>query len=323
MNCRSVFALLPVVVLGVATASVPRKRVASSPNGGAPPGGAATAEPRRYRTRSRGARWRPVRGRSPGDVRPAGTPGSGASGGRHAAAHAPRKSPGSTPTSSSSSRATPRPTRTCSRDTSRSSWCRCRATIPASVPRPASAACGTPAFVETAKTGDFDILFLGDSITDLWNVEHDPAGQSGRQARLQEVFRRHEGRQFRRLRRHHPGRPLGPAEWRGPGPQAQGHHAHDRHQQHRQRQRPGNRRGRSARTSWNSARTSPTPKSCCWPSSPAAQPRRSQPLKIEEANKIIAKLDDQKHVFFMNINSKFLDDNGGLIGFRPQTTSTP
>ena len=26
-------------------------------------------------------------------------------------------------------------------------------------------------FVETAKGGDFDILFLGDSITDLWNVE--------------------------------------------------------------------------------------------------------------------------------------------------------
>ncbi len=36
----------------------------------------------------------------------------------------------------------------------------------------------------------------------------------------------------------------------------------------------------------------------------------------EEANKIIAKLDDQKHVFFMNINDKFLDENGRLIGFR-------
>ena len=36
----------------------------------------------------------------------------------------------------------------------------------------------------------------------------------------------------------------------------------------------------------------------------------------EEANKIIAKLDDQKHVFFMNINDKFLDPQGRLIGFR-------
>jgi hypothetical protein len=34
-------------------------------------------------------------------------------------------------------------------------------------------------FAETAKTGDFDILFYGDSITDLWNVESDPAGNPG------------------------------------------------------------------------------------------------------------------------------------------------
>ena len=39
-------------------------------------------------------------------------------------------------------------------------------------------------------------------------------------------------------------------------------------------------------------------------------------LKNEEANKIIAKLDDGKHVFFMNINDKFLDKDGKLIGFR-------
>jgi beta-glucosidase len=36
----------------------------------------------------------------------------------------------------------------------------------------------------------------------------------------------------------------------------------------------------------------------------------------EAANKIIARLDDGKHVFFMNINDKFLDANGALIGFR-------
>jgi lysophospholipase L1-like esterase len=36
----------------------------------------------------------------------------------------------------------------------------------------------------------------------------------------------------------------------------------------------------------------------------------------EEANKIIAKLDDQKYVFFKNINDKFLDADGRLIGFR-------
>ena len=44
----------------------------------------------------------------------------------------------------------------------------------------------------------------------------------------------------------------------------------------------------------------------------------ADPLRVknEEANKIIAKLDDGKHVFFRNINDKFLDAQGGLIGFR-------
>jgi beta-glucosidase len=44
----------------------------------------------------------------------------------------------------------------------------------------------------------------------------------------------------------------------------------------------------------------------------------TDPLRVknEEANKIIAKLDDGKHVFFRNINDKFLDAQGGLVGFR-------
>lgn len=36
----------------------------------------------------------------------------------------------------------------------------------------------------------------------------------------------------------------------------------------------------------------------------------------EEANKIITKLEDKKHVFFMNINDKFLNPDGSLVGFR-------
>ena len=41
--------------------------------------------------------------------------------------------------------------------------------------------------------------------------------------------------------------------------------------------------------------------------------------KIAEVNQIIAKLDDQKHVFFMDIGSKFLDDTGHFLPdtFRP------
>ena len=39
-------------------------------------------------------------------------------------------------------------------------------------------------------------------------------------------------------------------------------------------------------------------------------------VKNEQTNKIIAKLNDGKHVFFMNINDKFLNAQGGMIGFR-------
>lgn len=48
-----------------------------------------------------------------------------------------------------------------------------------------------------------------------------------------------------------------------------------------------------------------------------AGPTDNNRLKNEEANKIIAKLDDGKHVFFKNIGDKFLNPQGGLIGFRP------
>jgi len=45
-------------------------------------------------------------------------------------------------------------------------------------------------------------------------------------------------------------------------------------------------------------------------------PTDANRVKNEEANKIIAKLDDGKNVFFRNINDKFLDAQGKLIGFR-------
>jgi hypothetical protein len=52
-------------------------------------------------------------------------------------------------------------------------------------------------------------------------------------------------------------------------------------------------------------------------------PNDANRRKVEEANKIIAKRDDQKHVFFTNINDKFLNPQGGLIGFRPSDNLHP
>jgi lysophospholipase L1-like esterase len=45
-------------------------------------------------------------------------------------------------------------------------------------------------------------------------------------------------------------------------------------------------------------------------------PNDASRMRNDEANKLIAKLDDQKHVFFKNINDKFLDAQGRLVGFR-------
>jgi lysophospholipase L1-like esterase len=35
--------------------------------------------------------------------------------------------------------------------------------------------------------------------------------------------------------------------------------------------------------------------------------------KIAEVNRIVAKLDDQQHVFYMDIGRKFLDDKGAFL----------
>jgi len=52
---------------------------------------------------------------------------------------------------------------------------------------------------------------------------------------------------------------------------------------------------------------------------PRGVPGDSVRDKIAEINQIIAKLDDQRHVFFMDIGSKFLDDKGYFLpdAFRP------
>ena len=41
--------------------------------------------------------------------------------------------------------------------------------------------------------------------------------------------------------------------------------------------------------------------------------------KLSDVNKIIARLDDQKHVFFLDIGAKFLDEKGFFLpdAFRP------
>ena len=62
----------------------------------------------------------------------------------------------------------------------------------------------------------------------------------------------------------------------------------------------------------------------CWPTSPEVNsPADPNRVKIEGANKIIATLDGQQHVFFVNINSRFLDEKGGPDWFRPSDNLHP
>ncbi len=46
-------------------------------------------------------------------------------------------------------------------------------------------------------------------------------------------------------------------------------------------------------------------------------------IRVAKANQIIAKLDDQKHVFFMDLTSKMIGPDGKLIGFRPTDNLHP
>jgi beta-glucosidase len=52
---------------------------------------------------------------------------------------------------------------------------------------------------------------------------------------------------------------------------------------------------------------------------PRGLPGDSVRDKIAEINRIIAKLDDQRHVFYMDIGSRFLDEKGYFLAdaFRP------
>jgi para-nitrobenzyl esterase len=173
------------------------------------------------------------------------------------------------------------------------------------------------AFVKTAKDGDFDVLFLGDSITDLWNVESDPFGNPGGKR----VFNKH----FADLKIANFGVSgdttqgvlwgLQKGEGQGRKPKAVMLMIGTNN--------TGGASGPEIAEGIGAVvlelrKDFPDAKILLLAIFPrGAGPSDPNRKKCDEANRIIAKLDDQKPVFFMNINSKFLDDKGGLIGFRP------
>ena len=171
-------------------------------------------------------------------------------------------------------------------------------------------------FMNIATNSDFDIMFLGDSITDLWNVEADPQGNPGGKR----VFNKYLG-DVKVANFGISGDTTQGVLWRLQNGEGKGH-------------KPkavmlmigtNNTGGSSGAEIAEGIGAIILELRNDFPDAKimllAIFPRGSGPgdsnrRKCEEANKIIAKLDDQKHIFFTNINSKFLDDKGGLIGFR-------
>jgi beta-glucosidase len=167
-------------------------------------------------------------------------------------------------------------------------------------------------FVETAKNGDFDILFEGDSITDFWQ-NNPPAGGL-------EVFKKHFGN-------------VKVANFAVSGDTTQGV-LWGLQNGEGQGRKPkaimlmvGTNNGFQGNSGpeiaegvgavvYELRKDFPDAKIMLLAIFPrgnsASDPNR---IKNEEANKIIAKLHDGKHVFFTDINAKFLKENGSLIGF--------
>lgn len=316
MNGKSIFAPFPIVVLCVAAASVQAQTAPPSPNGGAP-GGAAQ--------------------RNPGDTKR--VPG-GAGGGRPGR-FVPPGPPAPVPPQVAMPRPTPEelarinaslkqfiesnttPEKDLLKEYESLILVRMPRENPCIRPTPGIRGMRHAGFVETAKSGDFDILFLGDSITDLWNVEHDRAGNPGGKRVFQKDFGDMKVANFGVS-----GDTTQGILWGLQNGEGQGH-------------KP---KAIMLMIGTNNAGGASGPEIAegigavvlelrkDFPDAKimllAIFPRGSSPadpnrVKIEEANKIIAKLDDQEHIFFLNINSKFLDEKGGLIGFRPSDNLHP
>jgi lysophospholipase L1-like esterase len=178
-------------------------------------------------------------------------------------------------------------------------------------------------FMNIATNGDFDILFLGDSITDLWNVEADPQGNPGGK----NVFNKYFG-DVKVANFGISGDTTQGVLWRLQNGEGKGHKPRAVMLMLGTNNTGGSSGAEIAEgigaVVLELRKDFPDAKIMLLAIFPRGSgPSDSNRRKCEEANKIIARLDDQKHVFFTNINSKFLDDKGGLIGFRPTDNLHP
>jgi beta-glucosidase len=186
--------------------------------------------------------------------------------------------------------------------------------------RPTGGSAGRHAqFMNIATNGDFDVLFLGDSITDLINSDNDGQGNPGGKAPFAKYFSDVKVANFGIS-----GDSTQGVLWRLQNGEGKGHKPKavmlmigtNNTTDNRNPSGPEIAEGIGA-IIYELRHDFPDAKIMLLAIFPRGTgPSDSNRRKCEEANKIIAKLDDHQHVFFTDINSKFLDANGGLIGFR-------
>ncbi len=179
-------------------------------------------------------------------------------------------------------------------------------------------------FVNIATTGDYDVMFLGDSITDLLNVNDDGGGNPGGKAVMEKYFSDVKVANFGIS-----GDTTQGVLWRLQNGEGQGRKPKavmvmiGTNNLNAQTSGAEVAEGIGAIT-LELRKDFPDAKImlvAIFPRDPSpADPNRK---KIEEANRIVARLDDKKHVFFVNLNEKFLNPQGGLVGFRTSDSLHP
>jgi beta-glucosidase len=168
-------------------------------------------------------------------------------------------------------------------------------------------------FVETAKTGDFDILFAGDSITDWWQLAAPMGGADVQKKYFGDV----KVANFAIAGDTTQGVLWGLQNGEGQGRKPKAVMLMIGTNNNTNNTAPEIAEGVGA-VVYEMRKDFPDAKIMLLAIFPrGAGPTDAARMKNEEANKIIAKLDDGKHVFFRNINDKFLDPQGKLVGFRP------
>jgi lysophospholipase L1-like esterase len=169
------------------------------------------------------------------------------------------------------------------------------------------------AFVETAKTGDFDILFAGDSITDWWQQ---PAPNGGTDVQ-KKYFGDAKVANFAIAGDTTQGVLWGLQNGEGQGRKPKAVMLMIGTNNTQANTGPEIAEGVGAIV-YELRKDFPDAKIMLLAIfARGAGPTDANRMKNEEANKIIAKLNDGKHVFFKNLNPNFLDAQGHLIGFRP------